>query len=89
LIDEADSQLSQFKTRLSNLTASLHEPWIQGLLAKRMKRNLATRSKDWADSVFKESVILNHEDFEYAAQQANSENMHAGPDYNGASSPPT
>ncbi len=85
LIDESDSSLGQCKSSLIHLTASLDEPWTQGLLAEMKKNSVETRHSDWVDSVFKESEILTQEDFEYAAQQVESEKMYAGPDFNGAS----
>ena len=87
LIDEGDSPLGQCKSRLSHLSASLDEPWFQGLLAEMKKHRIAVRSSDWSDSVFQESDILDHEDFEYADQQADTENMHAGPDFSVVSPP--
>ncbi|MDC0219093.1 hypothetical protein OAL58_03815 [Verrucomicrobia bacterium] len=85
LIDESDPSLAQCKSGLIHLSASLDEPWGQGLLAEIQKTRFQSRRGDWVDSVFKESEILTREDFEYAAQQVESENMYAGPDFNGAS----
>ena len=85
LIDETDSLLNQCKSNLTHLTASLDEPWTQGLMAEMKKNRMEIRRGDWVGSAFKESQTLTQEDFEYANQQLDSEVMQAGPDFNGAS----
>ena len=88
LEEKSDSSLSLCKYRLLPLTACLDEPWTHGLLAEVKQSQVTTRHLDWLDSAFQENGILHQEDFVHAARPADSESLHAGPDFDPHSATP-